>query len=311
MDKILSFLVANPVLAICICLALGYCIGLIKIRSFSFGATIGTLLVGFILSRFVTFNIPGILVTVFSLLFCFTIGFEAGPAFFKCLKSNGIKFILHAIFFTVSAFAFLYLIGVLGIFDRDTVIGMAAGALTQTSILTVAEGLGDMASITYAVTYITGTLFAILFASVIGPAALRTTPIAAAKQKMDKNGATVTDNAEDNSRLAPIFPRAYVIGAASRYIGITVEMLEDKFEHKLEVVKIYRDSVELTFDQNTIIAVNDVITIICPTKQALKFDDEDAKETSDNIYLSLEIVTKEIIFTDDFKEHAEDTLSAH
>ena len=125
MKFILDYLSQNPILAICICLALGYCIGLIKIKTFSFGATIGTLVVGFILSRFTSFTIPGILVTLFSLLFCFTLGYEAGPAFFKSLKSNGIKFVLQAVIFCICAFVFLYVLGLTGVLDRDTVIGMA------------------------------------------------------------------------------------------------------------------------------------------------------------------------------------------
>ena len=112
MKFILDFLSQNPVLAICICLALGYCIGLVRIKSFSLGATIGTLVVGFVLSRFTSFTIPGILVTLFSLLFCFTLGYEAGPAFFKSLKSNGVKFILQAVFFFAVSLVFLYVLGV-------------------------------------------------------------------------------------------------------------------------------------------------------------------------------------------------------
>ena len=105
MQQIFDFLSQNPMLGICICLAFGYLIGAVKIKGFSLGATIGTLLVGFLLSRFVTFEIPGILVSVFLLLFCFAIGYEAGPAFFESLRSNGIKFVIQAVFFAVSAFA--------------------------------------------------------------------------------------------------------------------------------------------------------------------------------------------------------------
>lgn len=312
MEKISEFISANPILAICICLALGYCIGFIKIRTFSFGATIGTLLVGFVLSRFFTFNIPGILGTVFTLLFCFTIGFEAGPAFFKSLKSNGIKFILQAVFFCAFAFVCLWLLGLSGLFDRDTVIGMAAGALTQTSILTVAEGLGDMASITYAVTYITGTLFAIVFASVIGPAVLRTSPIGAAKQKIDKTPATVNSaDSESSARLAPVYPRAYRIKSGSRYVGITVEELEDLFGHTLEIVMLFREDKPFPLAQTVKIEEGDVITVIASIGQALRFDDEFTDEVSDTHYLAVEIVTKEIIVTKDTDVSAVDLLSAH
>ena len=311
MKQVLDYLSQNPLLAICICLALGYCIGFLKIRTFTLGATIGTLLVGFILSRFTSFTIPGILVTLFSLFFCFTLGYEAGPAFFKSLKSNGIKFIIQSAFFCVVAFAFLYVLDLIGVLDRDTIIGMAAGALTQTSILTVAEGLGDMASITYAVTYITGTLFAILFASIIGPNLLRTSPILAAEHKIDKTKAVnvATDELAD-VRIAPVFPRAVVMEAGSKYLGKSIEELEDDFEHSLEVVKVFRKGKEIALEQDLLIEQDDVLTVISPIQQMIAFDDEFAREVSDKKYVSLELKTKEIIVTETMDRSAVDFLSA-
>lgn len=311
MKFILDFLSANPVLALCICLALGYLIGAIRIKTFSFGATIGTLVVGFVLSRFTSFSIPGILVTLFSLLFCFTLGYEAGPAFFKSLKSNGIKFIIHALFFTVISLAFLYVLGVTGIVDKDTVIGIAAGALTQTSILTVAEGLGDMASISYAVTYMTGTLLAIVFVSVIAPKMIRTSPIMAARDKLAKSSGASTVRENDDVRLSPIYPRAFLVERGAAYVGGTVEELEDRFEHTLEVVKLFRDGKELPVDQELVISEGDVLTIISTVHHMVAFDDEYMREVSDNRYLSLKLLTKEIIVTEDIDSSLVDLLSAH
>lgn len=311
MEQILGFLSKNPILAICICLSLGYCIGCIKMKNFSFGPTIGTLMVGFVLSRFVTFEIPSVLVTLFSLLFCFTIGYEAGPAFFKSLKSNGIKFILQAVFFCSCAFVCLYLLGVCKVIDKDIIIGIAAGALTQTSILTVAEGLGDMASVSYAVTYMTGTLFAILFASVIGPRLMGTTPILAVKHKLTKASSQVTKNDADNIRLAPLFPRAFCVDASSKHIGKTVEELEDLFAHTLEVVKYFRNKEEIKVQQDTVIQKDDVLTIISPVQHMVMLDDEYLHEVCDKKYLSVEISQKEIMITENSADSLIDLFSSH
>lgn len=311
MQFVLDFLTQNPVLAICLCLALGYCIGMIRIKTFTLGATIGTLIVGFVLSRFATFTVPGILVTLFSLLFCFTLGYEAGPAFFKSLKSNGVKFIVQAVFFFGISLVLLYALGLFGVVDRDTVIGIAAGALTQTSILTVADGLGDMASIAYAVTYMTGTLLAILFASVIGPGLLGSSPILAARQKLAKSKGVSTVREAEDVRLAPIYPRAFLVERGAQYIGQTVEMLEDKFEHNLEIVQCFRDGKALALGQELVIEEGDVLTVISTVRQMLTFDDEYMREVSDSQYLSLAIKTKEIIVTEDLDGSLVDLLSAH
>ena len=310
MQFILDFLSDNPALALCICLALGYLIGFIRIKGFTVGATIGTLVVGFVLSRFTSFSIPGLFTTVFSLLFCFTLGYEAGPAFFKSLKANGLKFILHATVFFGASLLVLYLLGLSGILDRDSVIGIAAGALTQTSILTVAEGLGDMASVSYALTYMTGTLLAILFASVIGPKLIRTSPIAAARQKLAKTKASASPM-ENDVRLAPVYPRAFAVDEGAVYIGHTVEELEDRFSHTLELVKCFRSGKEIPVTQELTIEAGDVITVISTVSQMIAFDDEYMREVSGNEYLSLKLVTKEIIITEEKSGSLVDIFSAH
>ncbi len=309
MEQIINYLSQNAILAISICLAFGYCIGKIKIRTFSFGPTIGTLVVGFVLSRFVAFEIPGILATIFSLLFCFTIGYEAGPTFFSSLKSNGIKFAVQAVFFSVCAFLSLYLLALSGIVDKDTVIGMAAGALTQTSVLTVAGELGTSASVAYAVTYMTGTLFAILFVSVICPKILGTSAIMAARKKLEKQKAK--NGVDDDIRTAPIYPRAYIMEAGSKYIGATIEHLEDDFAHALEVVKITRNGKDTPFSQDTTVEERDVLTVIGSNLNTVVFDDEFAKEVADREYLVFDLVSKDIIVTESENQAAVDTLSEH
>ena len=310
MTQTLNFLADNPILAICLCLSLGYIVGTVRIKSFTVGATIGTLLVGFTLSRFVSFQIPGILVSLFSLLFCFTIGYEAGPAFFKSLKSNGVKFVLQAVFFCGIAFLGLYLLGLSGLLDRDTVIGMAAGALTQTSILTTANDLGSNASIVYAVTYIFGMLGAILFVSVIAPFLLRTDLPRAVKQKLSKTktAVTVSEESEDIS-VSPIYPRAFRVESGSEHIGKTVEELEDRFFQSLQIVKLFRHDKELSFTQETVLNEGDTITVISPTRFLVAVDDEYLAEIADPRYTALELTTKEIVITEDTEQTAIDVLS--
>ena len=89
-SDIAHYLIANPVISIFICLALGYFIGKVKIKSFTVGATVGTLLVGLLISLILkgagTYEIDGTVKTIFFSLFIFTIGYEVGPSFFASLK---------------------------------------------------------------------------------------------------------------------------------------------------------------------------------------------------------------------------------
>ena len=104
MENILNYLndyIGNHVaFLLFLCLGLGFIVGKLKIKSFSLGATVGTLLVGILLSQIASVEIPSTIKTVFFSLFCFTIGFEVGPAFFTGLRSSGIKLVGLSVFFT-------------------------------------------------------------------------------------------------------------------------------------------------------------------------------------------------------------------
>lgn len=306
MKIILDYLAATPIFAIFLSLALGYVLARIKIGPVTLGATIGTLLVSFILSRFVTFSIDGILVNVFSLLFCFTLGYEAGPSFFRSLVSNGVKYVLHTVFFCLSAFAFLVLLGKLGIVEESVIIGIAAGALTQTSILTVA----DNSSIAYAVTYIFGTVLAILFASVIAPRLLGTDLATAVRNNIKRNGRSTVSDAEDYVRVSSVSMRAYRIDEGSKYVGKSIEELEDDYEHVLEIERMFRNGEELKFDQSTVIAPGDIISVIGSARQFIRIDDH-LTEIDDSKYTEAEVVNRDVILAEDFKGNIVDALSAH
>lgn len=306
MEPIWNFLTSTPILAIFISLAIGYCIGIIKIGPITIGATIGTLIVSFTISRFATFEIPGILVTVFSVFFCFTLGYEAGPAFFKSLRSQGIKYVIQAIFFCVCALVTLTSLGLLGIIDSESLIGIAAGSLTQSSILAVAEH----STVAYAITYIFGTVLAIIFASVIGPAILRTNLLSAVKDNIKKNPRDSVKETS-NPRSMPISIRAYIVHDGSKQIGRTVEEIEDNYNHILEIEKIHRNGQELNFEQETIIEADDIITVLSSTSHFINLDDEFLSETCESKYSEVEFVTKDIIITESFYGSIIDYLSKY
>lgn len=305
MEFVLKYLSSAPILAIFISIAVGYCIGKIKIGPVSIGATIGTLLVAFGLSRFTTFEIPGMVVTVFSVLFCFTLGYEAGPAFFRSLRSQGIKYILQAVFFCACALCVLVAIGFFGIVDPESLIGIAAGALTQTSILTVAEH----STVAYAITYIFGTVLAILFATLLGPVLLRTDLTTSVRDHLKKNSQSPTVKDRDNPRLTPVSVRSYIVLKGSKQIGHTVEQIEDYYEHILQIGKIYRKEDEIPCEQGTIIEEGDILVIVSSVTQFIDLDDEHLEETDDRKYTQIEFVTEDIILAETVEGSMVDYLS--
>lgn len=292
-----QFLAGNPVLAIFLAIGIGYLIGGVRIKSFSIGATVGTLIVAFGLSLLTDFQIPGILVSVFSVLFCFTIGYEAGPALFGSLKSSGLKYILHAVFFCAVSLGLLWGVSACMGYDRDVAVGLAAGALTQTSILSVVDNLGANAPMTYALTYLGGMVLNVMFASKVAPHLLRTTAVDAAKEKIDKENHSLPSKRKTTS-FSPVFLRAYLVDPDTAFVGQTVNELETEFADKIQIEKVFRNGGSIEFDQQTKIEANDVICVIGKTKYLVEMENTyDLTESADEQYHQIDLCSETIVVT--------------
>src|SRR3954453_17143638 len=123
-------------LAVAICTLLGR----VRIRGFSFGVPACILVVAVIVGQFGTIVVPPLLKAILFGLFVFTIGYRSGPEFFASLSLRTLSQVALAmvVAFTglgiVLAFAFTFHL------DSGTAAGLAAGALTQSSVIGTASG---------------------------------------------------------------------------------------------------------------------------------------------------------------------------
>ncbi len=298
---IMEFLTASPVLAIFLCLGIGYLLGGLRIKSFSIGATVGTLIVAFVLSMFGDFQIPGIVVNLFSVLFCFTIGYEAGPALFGSLKSSGIKLVLQAVFFAAVSLGVLWGVCSLMGYSRDVAVGMAAGAMTQTTILSVVSDLGANASMTYALTYLVGMLLNVLFHSKVAPRLLGTTARDAVKEKTDKLSRDGSGRAI-RTTPTPVGMRAFIIDADSGLPGRTVAEIEAEFGNAIQVESIFRGKHQIPFDNDTVTADGDVLCVIGKMQRLASFDNKfELREAAESEYYTVDLSSETVVITKDFE----------
>lgn len=136
MLKLLSeFLINNVALSIFICLALGYYLGKLRVKSFGLGATVGTLIIGLIIGQAGTFDISPVIKTIFFSLFIFVIGYEVGPAFIDSLKKSGIKMIIHSVFFAACSLATALILFKVFKVSPGVGAGIVVGALTQSAVI--------------------------------------------------------------------------------------------------------------------------------------------------------------------------------
>lgn len=155
----------EPLLALFLIAALGYLIGAIKIKGIELG-TAGVLLVALVFGHFGC-EMPALIRNVGLALFVTSVGFIAGPKFFRNFKQNAKSYILLGfVIILTGALTCALFIAISGI-GPELMVGLMTGALTSTPGLAAAQGAaGDLASqaaIGYAIAYPFGVVGVVLF----------------------------------------------------------------------------------------------------------------------------------------------------
>ena len=312
---IAHYLIANPVISIFVCLALGYLIGKLKIKSFTIGATVGTLLVGLLISLVFTgagtYQIDGTVKTIFFSLFIFAIGYEVGPSFFASLKSSGLKIIILSLFFAVAAFVVsIVLFKAFGIGAGEAG-GILAGSLTQSAILGTADSTmkgmlsgtelktaESQMAIAYALTYVFGTVGVVVFlkngaAKLIGVNLTDTV-----KKKIDQTN--FHESSSENTVVGNIKARAFCIENGAEFIGKTIGSVEEQYGDDLTITQIIRKGKKVNLASDVQLLEGDTVTIIGLLDAVLHFEAPGMKETDDSEALKLDVIKQEIVLTNHF-----------
>ena len=314
-SDIAHYLIANPVISIFVCLALGYLIGKLKIKSFTIGATVGTLLVGLLISLVFkgvgTYKIDGTVKTIFFSLFIFAIGYEVGPSFFASLKSSGLKIIILSLFFAVAAFVVsMALFKAFGIGAGEAG-GILAGSLTQSAILGTADSTmkgmlsgtelktaESQMAIAYALTYVFGTVGVVVFlkngaAKLIGVNLTDTV-----KKKIDQTN--FHESSSENTVVGNIKARAFCIENGAEFIGKTIGSVEEQYGDDLTITQIIRKGKKVSLAPDVKLLEGDTVTIIGLLDAVLHFEAPGMKETDDSEALKLDVIKQEIVLTNHF-----------
>ncbi len=180
---IASFIRSYPEVVIFLAIAVGVKIGRIKVYGFSLGNATAVLITatvaGAAISGPLGVSYAPLLKTLAFALFVFAVGFHGGPQFFNSLGLATLKQAIFAVFVAIvglmSVLTASHLLGL----DKGSAAGLAAGALTQTALIgTAIAALGSLglspealaeaqsnAAVSYALTYIFGTVGVIAFTS--------------------------------------------------------------------------------------------------------------------------------------------------
>ena len=162
-------LLHTPLMTIFLVGALGYLVGAVSIKGISLG-TAGVLLVALIFGHF-GFTIDASVRNIGLVLFVTSVGFIAGPKFFRNMKKNFKSYCLLG--FAIILVGGLCAVGVSFIsgIPAELAVGLLTGALTSTPGLAAAqEAAGEMAALAttgYAIAYPFGIIGVVLFVQLI------------------------------------------------------------------------------------------------------------------------------------------------
>ncbi|MBR0713268.1 aspartate:alanine exchanger family transporter [Bradyrhizobium liaoningense] len=271
MDTLRWIISAAPEIFLLLAVAIGTILGRVKVRGFAIGTTACILIVSVLIGQLGGFAFPPILRAILFSLFVFTIGYRSGPEFFASLSIRTLAQVAMALvmggtgLLIVLAFAFSFKL------DPGTASGIAAGALTQSSVIGTASGalaqLGlpsellkqQEANIAagYAVTYVLGYILTLLFVPFVAPKLMRIDlKVEAKKLEAELSGGETPQT--ENLSYRKFQARAYLVSAAA---GRTVRSIEEEIGSRTVVERIVRQGIDVEPHLDTVLEAGDNVVI--------------------------------------------------
>lgn len=264
-----------PEIFLFLAIAIGTIVGRFRFRGFAIGAPACTLIAAVVLGQFGEFAIPSLLKSIFFGLFVFTIGYRSGPEFFASLSLRTLTQVVLALTIGATGLIVVLALSFLLKFDSGTAAGVAAGSLTQTSMMGTASGalaqLGlpdnvlqqQQANIAagYAVTYILGYILVLIYVPLVAPRLMGINlKQEAAKLEAELSGGT--EPKAKNLLYRKFQARAYRITAAA---GRLVGELEEQIGRRVVIERILRNGEDIEPLPGTQLQEGDEVLLAGPT----------------------------------------------
>ncbi|HEX5212192.1 MAG TPA: transporter [Pseudolabrys sp.] len=275
MSIVQNFVKAAPEIFLFLAIAIGTVLGRIRFRGFTIGATACTLIVAVALGQIGEFVIPSLLKSIFFGFFVFTIGYRSGPEFFASLSIRTLSQVVLALVIGITGLAVVLTFAFILKFDPGTAAGVAAGSLTQSSMMGTASGalaqLGlpnealqqQQANIAagYSVTYILGYILVLLFVPLVAPRLMGIN----LKQEAMKLEAALSGGAEPKEKnliYRKFQARAYEVSAGA---GKSVAELESQIGRRAVIERILRSGKDIETKPDARLQAGDEILLAGPT----------------------------------------------
>ena len=291
-----------PEIAIFFTLALGYYFGKFTFKGIGLGSVTATLLAGVLIGQLGITISPPLKATVF-LMFLFAVGYGVGPQFVRGVAKDGMP---QALFSVVQcAFCLAIPVVIAKVVGYD--MGYAAGLYSGSQTISAAMGLStdainrlglpadqtkrllDSMPISYAVTYIFGTVGSAIVIALIGPALLRINLVEACKDYEEKQGGK-KELGGPGTAWHRWEVRAFRVPAGGRVIGLRAIEAEALVpDARVFVLRVRRDGKVEDATADTVLREGDVLAVAGAREVLLKVIGAGAQEVEDPELLSVPV----------------------
>ena len=275
MSTITWIIATAPEIFLLFSVAIGTILGRIRFKGFALGSTACILIVAVILGQFGNFIIPPLFRSIFFSLFVFTIGYRSGPEFFASLSLRTLSQVGVAVCVSATGLAVVLAFAFLFHLDAGTASGLAAGGLTQSSLIGTASGalaqLGlpeaelrqQQANVAagYAVTYILGYILTLLFVPLVAPW-LMGIDLKKEASKLEASLSGASAQKSGNLSYRKFNARAY---RAEKAGGETVGAIEDRIGSRVVIERIIRKGSPIEPERLTPIEPGDDVVVAGPS----------------------------------------------
>lgn len=271
MDTVRWIITTAPEIFLLLAIAIGTILGRIRIRGFAIGTTACILIVSVLLGQLGSFLFPPLLRVILFSLFVFTIGYRSGPEFFASLSVRTLTQVAMALVLGGTGLLIVLLFAYGFRLDPGTASGIAAGALTQSSVIGTASGALAQLNLPkdvlnqqeaniaagYAVTYVLGYILTLLFVPFVAPK-LMGIDLKVEAKKLEAELAGGDPPKAENLSYRKFQARAYRVTAGA---GRTVRSIEEEIGSRTVVERIVRQGADVEPHLDTILEAGDDIVI--------------------------------------------------
>lgn len=305
--NVASLLNGNYILLLFVVLALGLCLGKVRLGSVQLGNSIGVLVVSLLLGQ-QHFSINTEALNLGFMLFIFCVGVEAGPNFFSIFFRDGKNYFMLALVMVGTAMLLALGLGRFFGWDIGLTAGMLAGSMTSTPVLvgagdTLRNTMGgnkllgpelDNLSLGYALTYLVGLVSLIFGARYLPKLQHQDLPTSA--QQIARERGLDTDS--KRKVYLPVI-RAYRVGQelVAWADGKNLRELGIYRQTGCYIERIRRNGILATPDGDAVLQVGDEISLVGYPDAHSRLDPSfrNGKEVFDRDLLDMRIVTEEVV----------------